>query len=399
MQDLFRHALGRAAFGGGSRRLLWLMVVVTTALHGGCLDFTLPPQTRADADGVPSGGGAGGRIGSGGQSGAAGEMVIDASESGADAVSIGTGGTVGRGEGGRGDVVPSGTGGAADGRDASADEPPSGTDDGPSIPSPDTAPDLCVSDVLGDTPTSTLSVGLVAYYTCERAQGNVLRDESGHGNNGTLQTAPATAGAGGAGGGGGAGATGSHEGYKFEAGKIGNGLTLVQAGNGYVSLPATIFNGASEITIATWMRINTLTTWQRLFDFGINANIPANSTSTTYINLVLKDINGKLGLNSTKTGYLGEQRITAEPLPTGSWKHVAVVFGGGMATLYVDGASVGSGSALPPPTELGTIDYAFIGRSQFSSDPLADAEIDEFRVYDRALNASEIQALVACDGS
>jgi uncharacterized protein len=35
----------------------------------------------------------------------------------------------------------------------------------------------------------------------------------------------------------------------------------------------------------------------------------------------------------------------------------------------------------------------YIGRSQFSDDPYLDANIDEFRVYNRALSPDEIQAL------
>ena len=45
------------------------------------------------------------------------------------------------------------------------------------------------------------------------------------------------------------------------------------------------------------------------------------------------------------------------------------------------------------PADLGTIDYAYIGRSQFSVDPYFDGAIDDFRVYNRALSATEIQAL------
>jgi hypothetical protein len=402
MHDLSRQAIDPTAFRGGmTRRLFWLMLVAASVVHGACFDFTLPPQTR-DAYVVSSEGGAGGSVGSGGQSGTAGAASIDAG-SGDDAVLTGWGGTVASGHGGHGDLPVPGTGGAVEIRDAFAGDSGSARDDVPGDPLPDAPVDVATPDVSADASTSTLSLGLVAYYPCERAQGTTLRDQSGHGNNGTLQIAPATAGAGGSAGGsgsgGGAGASGLHDGYKFEAGKIGNGLTLVQAGSGYVSIPATMFNGAREISIATWIRINTLTTWQRLFDFGINANAATTSSTATYINLVLRDLNGKLGLNSTKTGYIGEQRVTAEVLPTGVWKHIAVIFGGGAATLYVDGMPVGLGSTLALPADLGTIDYAFIGKSQFGSDPLADVEIDEFRVYDRALSASEVQALVVYDGS
>jgi hypothetical protein len=45
------------------------------------------------------------------------------------------------------------------------------------------------------------------------------------------------------------------------------------------------------------------------------------------------------------------------------------------------------------PTDLGTIDYAFIAKSRFDADPYFDGKIDEFRVYNRALSAAEVLAL------
>jgi hypothetical protein len=60
----------------------------------------------------------------------------------------------------------------------------------------------------------------------------------------------------------------------------------------------------------------------------------------------------------------------------------------------VDGAeSSPSSTVLLRPTDLGAIDYAFLGKSQFTNDPYFDGQIDEFRVYGRALSAAEILAL------
>ncbi len=75
-----------------------------------------------------------------------------------------------------------------------------------------------------------------------------------------------------------------------------------------------------------------------------------------------------------------------------------MVLGPSGGALYLDGVAAGSNSALLAPQSLGAIDYAFIGKAQFSGDPLLDAQIDDFRVYRRALSASEIQALYQYTG-
>ena len=71
---------------------------------------------------------------------------------------------------------------------------------------------------------------------------------------------------------------------------------------------------------------------------------------------------------------------------------MTVVFSSGTASLYVDGTMVSMASSFLPPQALG-LNYAFIGKSQFGVDPFIDAQIDEFRVYNRALSASEIQTV------
>jgi hypothetical protein len=45
------------------------------------------------------------------------------------------------------------------------------------------------------------------------------------------------------------------------------------------------------------------------------------------------------------------------------------------------------------PSDLGTIGYAYIGKSWFP-DPYLNGQIDDFRVYSRALSGGDIQAVM-----
>jgi hypothetical protein len=237
---------------------------------------------------------------------------------------------------------------------------------------PDLAPDL-KSDLTPDT--STLASGLLAYYKCESTTGMTLQDSSGKGNHGTLVAATAP-------------------GYTFPAGKVGNALALAKANQAYVSVPPAVFANATDITIATWVKLTTAQSWARVFDVGVNAKLANNTpTGTKYMNFVPKNNGTNLAFTISKDGFNNEQVLTTAALPTGTWKHVVLVLSSGQGTLYLDGAVAGSGSMSLRPVDLGTIDYAYLGKSQFTADPYFDGQLDEFRVYGRALSAAEIQAL------
>jgi hypothetical protein len=254
------------------------------------------------------------------------------------------------------------------------DVPPDfGPDLGPDL-GPDTRPDT--------TPdTNPLLTGLIIYYKCESASGDVLQDSSGKNNNGTLMSSGGT-------------------GYTFQAGKVGNALTLAKAGSGYLSMPPAAFANLTDMTIATWVYVTTSQNWQRVFDIGVNAHQANNaSTGTRYMNLVPQNGSTSLAFYITQNGYGAEETLSSGALAVGVWKHVAVVLGSGQGSLYVDGASVSSNPGLTlRPNDLGAIDYAYLGKSQFTADAYFDGKLDEFRVYSRALSAAEIQALFQYTG-
>jgi hypothetical protein len=162
-----------------------------------------------------------------------------------------------------------------------------------------------------------------------------------------------------------------------------------------VSVPTAAFANAKDITIATWINVKTSQSWARVFDVGVNANIATNTpTGTKYMNLVPKNNGTNLTFAISTSGFGSEQALTSASIETSGWRHVAVVLGAGQGVLYVDGTAVSTSSTvLLRPADLVTIDYAFLGKSQFTSDPYFDGQIDEFRVYGRALSAAEIKAL------
>jgi hypothetical protein len=151
-------------------------------------------------------------------------------------------------------------------------------------------------------------------------------------------------------------------------------------------VPAGILADACEMTIASWVYINSHNQWQRFWDFG--------SDTKSYMHLTPDStMSGALRFAIALNG--NEQKVEiADVIHTKEWRHVAVVLGPAGATVYVDGVQAGaSTSVIIRPADLGPTAKDYIGRSQFSTDPYLDGRIDEFRVYNRALAAAEIQSL------
>jgi hypothetical protein len=79
------------------------------------------------------------------------------------------------------------------------------------------------------------------------------------------------------------------------------------------------------------------------------------------------------------------------------WTHVAVTKQGNVAKLYVNGALVGANDNMTlRPADLG-VSYGRIGTSPSRNAPELIGSIDDFRIYDRALGAKELQRTTGPD--
>lgn len=351
------------ALGGADGRSDGRTVDGVEGTDGGASDTDRIADTSiAGADGAAAGG-AGGRADAG--TGGAGGKSTGGSGGRNAGGAGGRGGSAGSATGGKGSGGSAGNGGGAGGSGGKGGGA-GGTGSGGSA----------ISDAGADVAFPT---GLLLYYPCEQAVGSTLRDESGRGNDGTLP---------------------SRDGYAFETGKVGKALRLNASNRGYVSIPIGVFKDAADLTIATWIKVTASSrTLDRIFDVGVDAKLAHNKeTGTAYMTFLLDDPfnNGEHSFSSTKDGYSNAKRVAApaRAIPSYEWTHIAVTLSAGVATLYVDGKPLATETSVVTPKDLGPIDYAYLGRSQFTDDPYLDALIDELRVYSRALSANEIQSLV-----
>lgn len=152
----------------------------------------------------------------------------------------------------------------------------------------------------------------------------------------------------------------------------------------YVQLPYEVA-GSEELTVAMWVKLQSNTTWIRLFDFGYD----------TDHYLFLTPNGGNVMRFAIKNGAEEQTVDCQSKLPTGLWKHVAVTIGKEKTTIYVDGEVAGSSTAITiSPADVRPV-LNYLGRSQFVADPLFQGQIDDVRIYNFAITADDVKTIMA----
>lgn len=209
---------------------------------------------------------------------------------------------------------------------------------------------------------------MLIWYKFDETSGTIANDSSGHGNNGTLV----------------GGAT-------WTTGKK-DGAVNLDGSSGYVKIPNSILNGLNNITITAFVKMPETSGSRWIFGLGTDNN--------KYIFVTPQTNNGKYRGAITTGTYRTEQGVeNGSPLPANVWKHVALVISGDThtETLYADGVQVAQNTNItlkPSDVYDASKDVSgYIGKSFYSADPMIKGQVDDFRIYNRALSADEIQTM------
>lgn len=211
--------------------------------------------------------------------------------------------------------------------------------------------------------------GLVAWWKLDEGSGTRAADSSGHGNDGTLRNGPV-----------------------WVKGILGSALRF-DGVNDYVAINNLRYNrkGIPAVTVATWVR-TTKGGDQIIASFGRD----------DYWHLVISGNvanDGEIGwLVTTDAGLAGvRSRVRIDD---GRWRHVAAVFDNGTLTVYVDGEASGT-ETKGRSFGTGTTRFGFLGigsrADRFDGNKGAAGyftwDLDDVRIYDRALSRAEIEQL------
>ncbi len=168
---------------------------------------------------------------------------------------------------------------------------------------------------------------------------------------------------------------------------------LTMSGNQYADINdvSAINSLTGDFTFSVLVNPSSDAAWTRVYDIGSGetANIflaPSSSFGIGQPRFVIKDA-------ATHTEQVLQSTAT---LKIGEWNSVVVTRSGNAATMYVNGVSAGTTTAITyDPKDAGTTTQNWLGRSQYSADPYFGGSIDDFQVYDRAITADEIAAVQA----
>ncbi len=210
---------------------------------------------------------------------------------------------------------------------------------------------------------SGASAELVGQWKLDEGAGTTALDATGNGNNGTLEDGPTVA-----------------EGQFGQALAFEDSRVAIPASD---SLTADLFQGS--FTLSAWINPKrTGDTWQQIFR---SMREDDTSNDTLFINN-----DGRLSwrgrVNAAWAGGMCE--TAAGVVPADQWTHVAVTGDGTNFRIYVNGA-LSQESAFQ--TTDGSNATYYIGGDPTWIGESYSGVIDDFRIYNVALSAEEIEAL------
>jgi hypothetical protein len=340
-------------------------------------------SSAIDTSSVSTGGsGSEGGTGAGGSAGETGTAGSTGTGSLAGAGGTGTGGTGGKtgtaGSTGTGSVAGAGGTGTG-GTGGFAGTSGKGGTGGQTSAVPDAGP-----DVAADTARDTLLPDAF----CELcAIGKSLVHRYNFNGNGTTVTD----------------SVGTANGTVMNAQLSGSGTLVLTGGtsNQYADFPDHILNTLTSATLELWVTWTGGNNNQRILDFGSNRTSGSNTLAVTTVIIspnTFLDNTARLRASYCSDASIADSSIFTDAtstLATGSMQQVVAVFDGQAHTLtmYVNGAA--QGTAATGLGALSAIDDVnnYLGKSQYSGDPGFAGTYHEFRIFNAALTAAQVQAV------
>ena len=207
---------------------------------------------------------------------------------------------------------------------------------------------------------------IVGYWKFNDGSGTLAKDSSGYGNNGTLRNGTA--------------ACANGDCPRWVTGIYGNAI-IFDGINDHVNISdSNITNVTDPFTLSAWIRRNQTGADNSIIDHrdGSSNGYGMRITDTDQLRCFVNADTGTLSVASTST------------IGAGGWTHVTCNYNAGNMSVYINGSYDRSDTLSSDATRGGGITR--IGVSS-SDTRYMNGTIDEIRIYNRALSASQISQL------
>lgn len=166
----------------------------------------------------------------------------------------------------------------------------------------------------------------------------------------------------------------------------GGRLALSAASSQYVQLPAGLLSNYTAVTIEAWVTFPDQIAWNTmLFAFGTTSG----TSGENYIFCAPQG--GRIAI--TSTNYTGEQNAySGMDFSFHTNFHVTAVFDppAKCLQLFTNGVLAGVNNGVTVPLNAVSNLFSFLGRSLYSGDAYFDFSLDEFRIYNGAMQPADI---------
>ncbi len=167
----------------------------------------------------------------------------------------------------------------------------------------------------------------------------------------------------------------------YVGGKLGANALYFNGATFHADLPATVAN-YEEITISTWIYWSGGAENQRVYEFSDGEG--------SGFSLTPKSAEGELRfvINAGEQEYA----LTSTALNSGEWTHVALSIDGAEGRMFVDGELVDTKEIALSAADIRPFINS-LGKGEDSADPLFRGRLDDFEVYNFAIDAEGARAL------
>ena len=165
---------------------------------------------------------------------------------------------------------------------------------------------------------------------------------------------------------------------------IDNNALNLDGNNDYIDLPNGFNDYSNGITVSIWAYPTAASSWARFMDFG-------NGAGFDNILMSREGNTSNLIFEAHGNGASGGRVTAVNAIELNKWQmFTATVDKDGNAALYKNGQLLQTGNVNISDV-IRTQNY--IGRSNWGADSYYKGRIDDFRIYDKALNESEVMTL------